>query len=211
MSNIFGGNSGVTLLSRRLGGGAFTDIGRPTSFPLDGLVSETYTTAAFTGVSTAARAHLYSKIVVATPPDQWKPKHLDFIQTARNFRPTNAFLQLVEVCVISRVIGAAEGERAACTFLAEPSLELGIEPDMGFSFLMGGADYFPTGMVAGLSADAGPATALLVALGQAVSDHSHRRQALIALAKADAALAPAAIAPALLERLLFCLSDCSSE
>ena len=203
MPHIFGGNSGVTDLARRLGRPRFTQIGRSLSTDFDDLDLHD---DVFGKVSTNAKAHVYSKVVIATPPDRCTHRHLELIEASRRFRPKNAFLQLIEACVIARVIGAAPGEQAARALLAAPPLEPGITPDMGFSFLMGGIEYFPLTVVAHLNPKVGPATALLFAVGKALKDPAHRPQALEALSQAEAVPAPAAILPALRDRLLFCLN-----
>lgn len=203
MTHIYGGSSGVTDLARRIGGAGFTNISRSLSTDLeDAFLQE----EPFASVSAAARAHVFSKVVVAAPPEGWNLRHLEIIRTARRLRPANAFLQLVEVCVIARVVGAAEGERAARDLLTVPPLEPAIPPDMGFAFLMGGTEYFPLSIVAHLDPEAGPATALFHAAGKALTDRGHRPHALAALSEAEAILAPDVILPALRDRLRSCVS-----
>ncbi len=205
MTDIFGGNSGVTQLSRRIGRTVVTDIGSPppctSAEPLLRIVHD----AGFQCVSAASLAHVCSKAVIATTPDRWTHTHLDLIRTARSFRPANAFLQLVEACVIARILGPEAGEEAGRRFFTAPPLEPGIAPDMGFSFLMGGDHYFPTGIVTALTPRAGPTTALLVALSKTTVGQMSQPEALSALAEAEAALAPTGINPALRARIMFFL------
>ena len=93
MQAIWGGNSGVTLLSRRLGGLPFHDLARmpPVSDPATWR-GDPLAAPAFAEVSSAMKAHAYVKVITAADPAAWTDLHCDLITLARHWRPDSKFL-----------------------------------------------------------------------------------------------------------------------
>lgn len=199
MQAIFGGNSGVTLLSRRLGGQPFHDLARqppvadPATWRADPLAAP-----AFAGVSAAMKAHSYVKVITASDPPSWTDLHLDLITLARRWRPDSKFLALVQVCVLTQLGQTDAAETLARALLAEP-LSPAILPEMGLAVLTEAGHFFPLGLTAPLVAINGhPALQVFAALRQAVTEPSSHHAAEAALASALDSLGAQAIDPPLL-------------
>jgi hypothetical protein len=191
MAAVWGGNSGVTLLSRRLGGLPFHDLARmpplcdPESWRGDPLAAPD-----FADVSPAMKAHAYVKPVTFADPATWTDLHLDLITLARRWRPDSKFLGLVQVCVLTHLdlLDAAEAE--ARRLLSTP-LSPGLPPEMGYAFLTEGKHHFPldqTAPLAAASLKGQPALQLLAALRLVLTGRDKTELAL-------ARLGPGALAP----------------
>ena len=195
MQAVWGGNSGVTLLSRRLGGQPFHDLARlpPISDP-GAWRHDPLAAPAFAEISPAMKAHTYVKVITATDPADWTDLHRDLIALARHWRPDSKFLGLVQICVLTRLGHAAQAESAAKALLATP-LPPVILPEMGYAFLTEAEHYFPQRLTAPLAEaplHGHPALQVFAALRQRLSDPD---AAETALAPALAALGPASVDP----------------
>ena len=199
MQAIWGGSSGVTLLSRRLGGRPFHDLARlppltdPGTWRGDPLAAP-----AFADVSAAMKAHAYVKVITACDPASWTDLHLDLIRLARRWRPDSKFLGLVQVCVLAQRGQTDTAETQARALLAAP-LSPSILPEMGYAFLAGAIHFFPlrlTAPLAGVNPKGHPALQVLAALRRALTTGPSGRDATeTALTSALSALGPAAVDP----------------
>jgi hypothetical protein len=200
MAAVWGGNSGVTALSRRIGGIAFTDMARmdPLVTPADLLADPM---AAWAQVSANARAHACIKPVIACPPADWTADHRQLAAMAVRHRPGTKFLPLVALCVEAATAPPAGAEAMARDWLTTP-LSATIDPDLGFAFLQDYPDVFPfaqTTVLRGTDPDTSPALALILALADRIATPTPQTNAALdqALTRAGAALAPTPLDPAL--------------
>lgn len=202
MSAVWGGNSGVTALSRRIGGIAFTDMAR-----IDPLVTaaalcaDPMADAAFAAVSANAKAHACIKAVIACPPADWTADHRQLAAMAIRYRPGTSFLPLVATCVEAVTATPASAESRARDWLTSP-LAPAIDPALGFAFLQDYPDVFPlaqTAVLRGIDPDTHPALALILALSDRIATPTAQTAAALgqALARAEQALSPAPLDPAL--------------
>lgn len=193
MARIHGGPSGVSLLSRRLGGGLpFVDLARkPPGLGIEPLLADPLSDPRYAGVSPASKAHAYVKPVAVAVPSGWSMHELGLIELARRHRPDSKFLTLMEVAVLAR-LGQAEAAESLCRRLLTQPLAPGLDPDMAFAFLLGADHYFPVQATAPLTAVTTPCCALFGRLNEMVVRPSAatRTAARQALQAAEAALAP---------------------
>lgn len=185
MQVLHGGNSGVTLLSRRLGGRPFHDLAKlpPVADPVRWR-DDPLSAPGFAEVSAAMKAHTYAKVITAADPADWTDLHLRLITLARHWRPQSKFLGLVQICVLVHLGQTQAAEAEACALLSAP-LDPGLLPQMGYAFLTEAGYYFPLHLTEPLSRRplAGlPALELLAALRAALTGPQGRAQAKAALA-----------------------------
>ena len=152
MQAIWGGNSGVTMLSRRLGGIPFHDLARmpPLSDPATWR-GDPLAAPVFAEVSSAMKAHAYVKVITcgrscdldrpAPGPDHPGPPLAAGQQVPGH---------LVQVCVLTRLGQLEAAETEARRLLATP-LSPALPPEMGYAFLTEGQHYFPLRLTAPLS------------------------------------------------------------
>jgi hypothetical protein len=203
MAHIHGGNSGVTLLSRRLGGVPFTDMaGVDYALTAESLADDPLSAPRHAGVSAHSKAHAYVKIVTACDPADWRDSHLRLMGLARAWRPDSAFLELMQACVLAR-LGHLAAAEAACRAVLTTAPAPGTDPDMLYAFLTGGAHYFPMRQVAALAGLTTPACGLFAALHARLTDPAQDGVDR-ALARLESALAPQTIPAALRARVLAC-------
>lgn len=209
MDRIYGGNSGVTLLSRRLGGGLpFADLAKsPPTLAIETLLGDPLAHARYAGISAASKAHGYVKPVAATDPADWTVRDLCLVRLARQHRPDSKFLALVEVAVLAR-LGQAEAAESQCRTLLTQPLAQGLDPEMAFAFLLGSHHYFPVQITAPLIGATTPSCALFGSLNHWVTqlDEPGRMEASQALQTAEIALAPGGIDPTFRKMILRCIT-----
>jgi hypothetical protein len=209
MARIHGGPSGVTLLSRRLGGGLpFVDLARKPPGPgIETLLADPLSDPRYAGVSPAAKAHAYVKPVAVADPAGWSARELDLIGLARRHRPDSKFLALLEVAVLSR-LGRADAAESRCRALLTSPLAADLDPELAFAFLLGADHYFPVQSTAPLTAATTPCCALFGRLNELVVQpgEAARTAARQALQAAEAALAPDPIDPVFRRMIERCMA-----
>jgi hypothetical protein len=168
MSAVWGGNSGVTALSRRIGGIAFTDMARMDPLvSADDIRADPMAAPAYATVSANAKAHASIKPVIACPPADWTATHADLVAMAMRYRPGTRFLPLIDICVSATTATPALAETRARDWLSAP-LAPDIDPDLGLAFLQDWPDHFPLAQVAALG-QPDPATLPALALVTALA------------------------------------------
>ena len=210
MQEIHGGNSGVTLLSRRLGGRAFFDLAKlPPVTPSVSWREDPLAAPAYAEVSVNMKAHSYVKVITASDPAAWTDLHLDLIGLARRWRPDSKFLGLAQVCVLAQLGQMRAAEAEARNLLASP-LPAPILPEMGYAFLLEQGHFFPIRLTAPLAAcDPGrhPALQVFAALRQILADPSARGTGIVAIGAALSALGSDAVDPKFRAMIDRCLQD----
>lgn len=172
MSRIYGGNSGVTLLARRVGGVAFFNLSE-LDIDLDGraLLGDPLALAAYDGISSDMKAHSYLKLLHRVEPAGWNSTHLALLRLAKSWRTDCRFLEVLMICMSFHLGWRSEAEVRCRSFLQQilsPQCDL----DVDYAFLLGGRQHCPSRELALLSgADrlGQPACWLLYLVGEAIT------------------------------------------
>lgn len=176
MSTIHGGNSGVTMLARRVGGAAFanlSDLGADVDTRV--LLDDPLAGATYDGISNDMKAHSYLKPLLRVDPASWHADHLQLLRLAQSWRPGSRFLEVLRICLSFHLGRCTEAEALCRSFLRHASSpQPGLEVD--YAFLLGGRQHCPSRELARLSAADGmrhPACWLLYKVGEAVTSGAY--------------------------------------